>query len=42
MRTFRPLDSNEKLLLSIAAVLALITVALHVLKVTGGTMPWLP
>jgi hypothetical protein len=42
MRAFRPLDSNEKLLLSIALVLALITVALHLLKVTGGAMPWLP
>jgi hypothetical protein len=42
MRALRPLDSNEKLLPAIAAILALITVALHVLKVTGGGMPWLP
>ena len=36
MRALRSLDGNEKILLSIAAILALITVALHVLKVTGG------
>jgi hypothetical protein len=42
MRALRPLDGNEKVLLSVAVVLALITVALHVLKVTGGSMSWLP
>jgi hypothetical protein len=42
MRVLRPLDSNEKILLSVAVVLAVITVALHILKVTGGSMPWLP
>jgi hypothetical protein len=41
MRALRPLDGNEKLLLSIAAILALIIVVLHALKATGGEMSWL-
>lgn len=36
MRALRPLDANEKLLLAIAAILALITLALHTLTGPGG------
>jgi hypothetical protein len=36
MRALRPLDANERLLLTIAAILALITLALHALTGSGG------